>query len=491
MTTIVETPTIDRPSPRLYNEDLAPATERRWGAFSVTSVWFACMHNMGQYTLAAAMMFVGLAPWAVVLGCLIGFCITFVGSQLISLAGQRYGLSYPVLARASFGVYGANLPALIRAVVAVAWYGIQTYLASRAVVLLLLIIQPSWSGLDQGGWLGLSPLGWLSFLGLWVLQLLVVTHGIERVRKFQNYAGATISLVMLAVAVALCIKAGWHLDFALGRPMPLGSAINHVFTDASLWIATFATLMLNMCDFTRMSPSRRAVTLGNFFGLPVNGLVFMVLIVLNTVAATTVYHKAFTDPAELLSATGNKALIAVGALLFVFATIGVNVVANVVSPAYDLANAFPRRINFTRGALITCVLALLVMPWKLYSSTVAITYFLGTLGAVLGPLFGVIITDYYLTRRGRLSVVELYRDRPGSRYFYRGGWNPKALGAFIPAAVISAVLMLVPALSSVATYGWFVGVAVAAVIYRLLSAGEGPIPVPPAAEEPPGAIVLD
>jgi NCS1 family nucleobase:cation symporter-1 len=488
-TTAVPTTAPTQPSPRLYNEDLAPSTDRRWGAFSITSVWFACMHNMGQYTMAAGMMFVGLNPWAVIAGCFIGFCVTFVGSQLIGLAGQRYGVSYPVLARASFGVYGANLPALIRAVVAVAWYGIQTYLASRAVIGLLLIIRPSWVALDQGGWLGLSPLGWIAFLGLWALQLVVVTHGIERVRKFQNYAGATISVVMLATGIVLLAKAGWHLDFAaLGKPMSAGATINHMFTDAGMWIACYATLMLNMCDFTRMSPSRRAVTLGNFWGLPVNGVVFMALMVVNTVAASTLYHKAFTDPADLLSATGNHALIAIGALVFIFATIGVNVVANVVSPAYDLANAFPQKINFTRGALITCVLALLVMPWKLYSSTVAITYFLGTLGAVLGPLFGVIVTDYYLNRRGRLSVPDLYSDRPGSPYFFRGGWNPRAVAAFVPAALISAALTLVPALSGASAYGWFVGVGVAAVLYRLFSLRSAPAP---AAEPLVGALATD
>jgi NCS1 family nucleobase:cation symporter-1 len=487
-TTAVPTTAPTQPSPRLYNEDLAPTTDRRWGAFSITSVWFACMHNMGQYTMAAGMMFVGLNPWAVIAGCFIGFCVTFVGSQLIGLAGQRYGISYPVLARASFGVYGANLPALIRAVVAVAWYGIQTYLASRAVIVLLLIIRPSWAALDQGGWLGLSPLGWISFLGLWALQLVVVTHGIEQVRKFQNYAGAMISVVMLITGIALFAKAGWHLDFPVSTPMSTGETINHIFTDASLWIACYATLMLNLCDFTRMSPSRRAVTWGNFWGLPVNGLVFMVIMVVNTVAASTVYHKAFTDPAELLSATGNHLLIAVGAVVFIFATIGVNVVANVVSPAYDLANAFPQKINFTRGALITCVLALLVMPWKLYSSTVAITYFLGSLGAVLGPLFGVIMADYYLNRRGRLSVPDLYSDRPGSPYFFRGGWNPRAIAAFVPAALISAALALVPALSAASAYGWFVGVGVAALIYWLITPRSAPAP----ADEPlVGALTTD
>jgi NCS1 family nucleobase:cation symporter-1 len=455
-------------SPRLYNADLAPTTERRWGAFSMTSVWFACMHNMGQYTMAAGLMFLGLNPLEVLVGCFIGFLVCYAGAQLVGRAGQRHGISYPVLARASFGVFGANLPALIRAVVAVAWYGIQTYLASRAVIVLLVTISPGIAKLDTGGVLGLSPLGWICFLALWLLQTLVVTHGMETVRKFQNYAGAVISLLMLSIAVTLVIRAHGHLNFALGHPMSVGSTINHMFTDAGLWVATFATLMLNLCDFSRMAPSMSAVRKGNFWGLPVNGLLFMGVIVLNTVAATSIYGKPLTDPTELLAATGNRVLILVGAVLFIFATIGVNVIANIVSPAFDLANVFPRALNFKRGALLACVLALLVMPWRFYNSTVAINYFLGSLGAFLGPLFGIIMADYYLNRRGRLNVPELYNDQPGSQYYYMRGVNPRALAAFVPAALISAALALIPALSGAAAYSWFVGALVAAGCYRLL-----------------------
>jgi NCS1 family nucleobase:cation symporter-1 len=490
--TLVQEETLaQRASSRLYNDDLAPSTDRRWGAFSITSVWFACMHNMGQYAMAAGLMFVGLAPWEVLLGSLIGFLVTYAGAELIGRAGQRHRISYPVLARASLGVFGANLPALIRAVVAVAWYGIQTYLASRAVIVLLVTVAPGVAGLDRGGFLGLSGLGWASFLGLWLLQTLVITHGMETVRKFQNYAGAAISLLMLATAITLVARTGGHLNFALGRPMPVGAAINHIFTDAGLWVATYATLMLNLCDFSRMSPSTRAVSLGNFWGLPINGLAFMGVIILNTVAATTIYGKPFTDPTELLAATGNRPLIIIGAVLFVFATIGVNVIANIVSPAFDLANAFPKLLDFKRGAVVACVLALLVMPWTFYNSPVAINYFLGSLGAFLGPLFGVIMADYYWNRRGRLSVPDLYNDKPGSPYYYRRGVNPQALIAFIPAALLSAILALVPALSAASAYSWFVGAAVAAGLYRLLSAPARAAVADPVAEPAMSAAVAE
>jgi NCS1 family nucleobase:cation symporter-1 len=181
-----------------------------------------------------------------------------------------------------------------------------------------------------------------------------------------------------------------------------------------------------------------------------------------------VYGKAFTDPTDLLAAGGNPVLIAVGAVMFIFATMGVNIIANVISPAYDLANVFPRLITFKRGAMITSWLALLVMPWKLYASTATIQYFLGSLGAVLGPLFGIMMVDYYWLRRQKLALSALYSEDPQGPYFYRRGVNPKAIIAFVPASVVSILLALLPQLHGVSAYGWFLGTGVAALIYRAL-----------------------
>jgi NCS1 family nucleobase:cation symporter-1 len=458
-----------QPSARLYNEDLAPSTERKWGTFSIISVWFACLHNMATYTTVSGMFGSGLAPWEVAVGCLIGFCVIMVGVRLTGTAGQRYGISFPVLARASFGVFGANLPALIRAVVAVAWYGIQTYLASQAIIVLLISIDPGIRFLTQGGFLGLSPLGWICFLCLWGLQLFLVTHGMNTVRLFQNWAGPVLSGVMVMLAVALTIEAGGHLDFFFAtKHIPVGSAINDMGSDAGLLVATWGTLMLNFCDFSRFSPTPKAVRRGTFWGIPVNGVAFLILVVVNTVAGYAVWGRLIEDPTTLLAATNNRPLIIIGALLFVFATIGVNVIANVVSPAYDFANVFPRKLDFRRGALLTSVLAVVVLPWNFYNSTVAVDYFLGGLGAFLGPLFGVIITDFVWNRRGRLTVDDLYSDDPQARYFYRHGVNPRALAAFIPAAIISAVLALVPVFSALSPYSWFIGVIVAGGLYRMI-----------------------
>lgn len=388
---------------------------------------------------------------------------------MIAIPGQRYGIPYPVLARVSFGVFGANLPALIRACVAIAWYGVQTYLASRAIMVLLLVIHHPLVSLTRGGFLGLSPLGWICFLALWAVQLFVVTHGMEVIRKFQNYAGAIISLVMLTLAVALLIQAHGQLNWSFGsKPMSMGSSLNNVMTIAALMFATFATFMLNLCDFSRFSPSRRSVTIGNFWGLPINGLIFSAIALITTLSSAVVYGRVIVDPTELLAQSGNPVLVAIGAILFTLATVGVNVVANGVSPAYDFSNVFPSRISFQRGAFIACVIALFIMPWKLYSSPIVITYFLSSLGAFLGPLFGVIMVDYYWHRHGKISVESLYSDKPDLPYYYKHGVNPKAIVAFVPAAVASTAMVLWPALHSASAYSWFVGAFVAAVVYHYL-----------------------
>lgn len=479
-------------SDRLYNKDLAPAAsqaERKWGTFSLTSVWFASIHNMGQYTMAAGLIFLGIGPVPLVLGCLLGFVISYLASLVLGFAGQRYGVPYPVLARVSFGIYGANLPALIRALVAVCWYGIQTYLASRAIIVLLELVWPATVNLDHDGFLGLSYLGWICFLLLWAAQLAVVTHGLETVRKFQNYAGAAISVLMIMIALVLLSQAHWSLDLSVGGASgSVGHQINTFFSTGGLWIATFATLVLNFCDFTRFAPNRRAVVWGGFWGLPVNGALFMSIVVVATLASKQVYGTIVTDPTQMLVKTHNNAVIVTGAVIFILATIGVNVIANLISPAYDLANIFPKHINFTRGAYISCICALLVFPWKLYASAVAVHYFLGALGAVLGPVLGIIVVDYYLIRRQRVDVDALYTDDPHGAYFYRGGWNLRAVAAFVPAAAVSVAMGVLPALGAASAYTWFVGVVLAGATYFALSAtwNSAPIHTPAAVNEAGG-----
>jgi NCS1 family nucleobase:cation symporter-1 len=454
------------PSERLYNEDLKPATERSWGTYSLFAMWMSDVHSIGGYTFAAGLFFLGLYGWQVFAALVLGITAVFFLMNLTGTAGQRTGVPFPVIARLSFGVFGANLAALIRAVIAIAWYGIQTWLASVAVVVLAVTVEPGLERYTDGGVLGLSPLGWGCFLGLWVLQLLVIRRGMETVRRFQDWAGPAIWVVMFALAVWIFVAAGDKFSFDLTTKTLSGGAALHAFLAATaLTITYFSTLLLNFCDFSRFAPDHKTVVRGNFWGLPVNFLAFAVVCVVVTGGSIAVFGEALTDPVEIVARIDNTAVTVVGAVTFVIATIGINVVANFVSASYDLANVAPKHIDFRRGGLISAVVAILILPWNLYSNPVAINYFLGGLGALLGPLFGIIFVDYFRVRRQRVSIKDLYVDGPRGAYYYSRGWNPSALLAFVPSAAICLVIALVPALKDAAPFAWFVGVALGAAGY--------------------------
>ena len=455
-------------SPRLFNEDLAPARDRRWGTYSVFALWMSDVHNIGNYTFASGLFVLGLAAWQVFVALVIGIVIVFIGMNLMGFLGEKNGIPFPVVARVSFGVFGANLPALIRGIIAILWYGIQTYLASVALVVLLLRVFPSLTPMTQTNFLGLSYLGWICFLIIWALQLLVLSRGMETVRRFQDYCGPIIWAVMIGLAIWLLVQANFDISLTTA-PNQLfgGDAVREMFAAAGLTVATYGTLMLNFCDFSRFSPNRRSIVVGNFWGLPVNFTAFALAAVIVTAASIKIYGRAIPDPALLVAKVPNTLVLLTAAILFTFATIGVNIVANFVSPAYDLANIAPRYITFKRGGVITAVVAVLVLPWNLFSNPVVISYFLGGLGAFLGPLFGIIMVDYYLLRRAKVTVADLYRE--DSQYWYRGGWNPKALIVFFPTAALSAVIALVPAFAPISPFSWFIGAPLAGIFYYLIN----------------------
>jgi NCS1 family nucleobase:cation symporter-1 len=364
------------------------------------------------------------------------------------------------------------------------WYGIQTYLASVAVNVMLLAAWPGLTSWTHHSFLGLNALGWTSFVALWLMQALIISRGMESVRKFQDFCGPAIWLVMIALAVWILAKADWSISLtSTPHPVSVGEQWRQWFGAVGLILATYGTLMLNFCDFSRFAPGYTTVKRGNFWGLPVNSTAFVIVSVIVTAGSIKVFGEAITDPAMLVAKIGNTWVLVLAAFTFAVATMGVNIVANFVSPAYDLANVWPQKISFKVGGMISTVAALVVTPWNLFSNPTVVNYFLGGLGAFLGPLFGVIMLDYYWVKRGRIDVDQLFSAEPGSRYYYRKGVNPKALWAFLPSAAVAAVLALVKDFSAVAPYSWFIGTALSAALYLVLcrSGRTAPAVAPPAA----------
>jgi len=310
----------------------------------------------------------------------------------------------------------------------------------------------------------------------------IVAKGMEAVRHFQGWAGPAIWVVMIALAIWMLSQANWNISWTQGggdANLSTGEQIYHTIAAVGLTVGVLATLMLNFSDFARFSPSRTDVVKGNLWGLPFNWTAFALTSVVVSAASVSVYGEAVLDPAELLERVDNDIIMLLGSGVFVLATIGVNIVANFVSAAYDLSNINPKRISFRKGGIITSILALVSMPWNLYNSPEVIAYFLGGLGALLGPFFGILALDYFWYRKGRFSIPDLYLPTPESKYYYRKGVNPQAVMAFVPSAAIALILALVPMFGKVAPFGWFIGAALGAIAYYIVTRGkplvEGPL----------------
>lgn len=470
---------IKNPSPSLYNEDLAPAKERNWGTFSIFNVWTSDVHSLWGYYLAASLFLMCGSFTNFLLAIGLSSLIIFVLMNLIGWAGEKTGVPYPVLARASFGVWGANLPAIVRAIVAIFWYGAQTAAASSAVVALLVRNESMLQFHQSSHMLGHSTLEVICYVLIWSLQLLIIQRGMETVRKFQDWAGPAVWLGMLVLAIGLMIKAG-GFSFDHGIPMDVllektkDSGVSGepgsfwaLMAVGATWITYFAALYLNFCDFSRYAKNREAVTRGNLWGLPLNLIAFSLVAGITTIAAYQVYGEVLLHPEQISAKFESWFLALLAAVTFAVATLGINVVANFVSSAFDISNVFPRQISFKRGGYIAAAIALVLYPFAPWEGNAA--QFVNGIGATMGPLLGIIVVDYYLIARGKINVQELFQEH--GEYRYQGGWNVNALVATGIGAVFSTILpnftSLLPAWWG--TYGWFFGVAIGGVMYFVLA----------------------
>jgi NCS1 family nucleobase:cation symporter-1 len=457
-------------SDRLCNEDLAPVANQNWGAYNIFAFWMSDVHSVGGYVFAGSLFALGLTSWQVLIALIVGIAIVNVFCNLIARSSQRNGVPYPVICRATFGVLGANVPAVIRGLIAIAWYGIQTYLASSAFVIVLLKFAPQlmpYAEVHQHGWLGLSTLGWSGFMLLWVLQALVFWNGMETIKKFIDFAGPAVYIVMFILAAYMVMRAGVsNIRLNLSAVKYEGwAALPVMITAISLVVSYFSGPMLNFGDFSRYCRSFGSVRRGNFWGLPVNFLAFSLVTVVTTSATLPVFGQLITDPVETVSRIDQPFAVVLGALTFMIATIGINIVANFVSPAFDFSNVAPKHISWRAGGMAAAVASVFITPWNLFNNPEVIHYTLDVLGGFIGPLYGVLLVDYYLVKRQDVSVHELYSMSPQGRYWYSGGVNRRAVGALLPAAALAVACVMIPSLGGLANFSWFVGVGLGALFY--------------------------
>ncbi|MDN6535745.1 MAG: NCS1 family nucleobase:cation symporter-1 [Corynebacterium variabile] len=459
--------------PQLINDDIAPLKEQKWGAYNIFAFWMSDVHSVGGYTTAGALFAMGLTSWQVLLALLVGIFIVYFACNLVSLPSQRSGTPFAVVCRAAFGIQGAKIPALIRGCIAVAWYGIQTYLASHALVILMVKLQPDWAewaDKDLHGFLGLSVLGYIAFAILWVVQALVFWRGMESIRKFIDFCGPAVYIVMAVLAIYLVSEAGWdNVNLNLSDHRLTGFAVFSTFCAAvATTVSYFSGPMLNFGDISRYGKSQKAVKIGNFLGLPLNFLVSSVMVVLTASATVPVYGRMITDPVDTIAELDNTYAIAFGALTLLIATVGINIVANFIAPAFDFSTVAPKMISWRMGGMIAAAGSIFLTPWNLYNSPDTIHYTLDTLAAFIGPVFGVLIAYFYVINRGDLNIPALFDSSPSGAYWYSKGFNVNSVIAICVAAVVGIVIVVVPAFEDAATYTWFIGAILAGVLVILL-----------------------
>jgi len=470
---------------RLCNDDLAPVppAARQWGALSFAALWISMSACIPTYMLASGLIGGGMNWWQAILTIFLGNLIVLIPMILNAHAGTCYGIPFPVYCRASFGTKGANVPAMLRALVACGWFGIQTWIGGEAIYKICLTIF-NLHPVQVTNWLGITGGQFFCFLLFWGVNMLVIYRGIETIRWLLNFkAPLLVALGLLLLWWAWRAAGGFGpilsqpSAFAAGQPKA-GQFSAYFFPALTGMVGFWATLSLNIPDFSRYAKSQRDQVIGQALGLPLTMALYSFIGVAVTSATTIIYGATIWNPVDVLMHFTNPAVLVVAMLALCLATLATNIAANVVSPANDFAQLAPQHISFKLGGLVTGLVGILMMPWKLvadpngYIFTWLIAY-----SALLGPIGGILIADYFVYRKRKLNVAALYQME--GEYRYTHGTSLVALIALLAGALPSLPGFLVnikalpaesiPAsLAHLYNYAWFVGFAVAFTVYLAL-----------------------
>lgn len=472
----------------LWNADLAPVPvgERRWGMWNFTALWVSMAACIPTYMLASSLVDtkVGMNWWQAILTIFLANVIVLIPMLLNAHAGTKYGIPFPVYCRASFGTLGANIPALLRAFVACGWFGIQAWIGGMAIYHIMGEFLPGMLRAAPMGWLGINLPQLVCFLIFWAINMWVIHKGIDCIRWLLIIKAPLLIILGLALLGWAYYQAGGFGEmlstpsqFDPGQPKA-GQFWKVFFPSLTGMIAFWATLSLNIPDFSRYARSQKDQVLGQTLGLPLTMALYSFIGVAVTSATAVIYGETIWDPTIVLTKFSNPVVLFVAMVALCIATLATNIAANVVSPANDFANLAPRRISFRLGGYITGVIGILIMPWKLLADPeVYVFALLGGFGALLGPIGGILIADYFVVRGTRIAVDALY-DTEGE-FRYRNGFSFVAIAALVAGILPSlpGFLVQVKALGPDAVpaglielyhYAWFMGFGVAFAVYLIL-----------------------
>lgn len=453
----------------LYNEDLAPTTikQRTWGTYNFAALWISMAHCIPTYMLSSGLIALGMNWKQAIFTITLGNLIVLIPMLLNAHPGTKYGIPFPVFARASFGTKGANIAALLRAGVACGWFGINAYIGGTAVNNFLIALFPAWKLF--GGDItiaGLTLPAMITFIGFLSMNILLAYKGMNSIRKFENWA-APIVLIMTFILLVWIVKEANGLGpiFTEQGKLNSWSEFMPVFVPSLTGMIGFwATLSLNIPDFTRFGKGQKEQMIGQALGLPPTMTIFSIMGVVISSATIIVYGKAIWDPVDLLLKFSNPLVLAFSLFGIIIATLSVNIAANLVSPANDFSNLAPKRISYKNGVLITGVCAVLMMPWKLMSDpSMYIFNWLNVYSGFLGPIAAIMIADYFVLQKTVLELTDLYKT--DGRYSFVKGVNPSAILALVAGVGVALIGKFLPSLDWLFNYAWFVGFGTSFVTY--------------------------
>lgn len=470
----------DIASSKMFNEDLAPVpvAKRNWSTYNYAALWISMAHCIPTYMMASGLISAGMNWWQALITILLGNTIVLIPILLNSHPGTKYGIPFPVFARAAYGTSGSNLPALMRAIVACGWFGIQAWIGGQALQTFFASIIPGWQGLFGGPFLGHSVTEWFSFMIFWGMNIVIIYKGMDLLRVVENWAAPYV-LIMTAILLGWVLYQAGGVGFLLNEPDKFNTFGEFwpVFVPSLTGMIGFwATLSLNMPDFTRFGHSQREQVVGQTVALPTTMVIFAAMGVVITSAALIIFPHMNPadawDPVKLVGQFSQPVVVAISMFTVVVATLSVNIAANVVSPANDFANAFPKLISFRTGGLITGIIGILMQPWKLLAdpSGYIFGWLVGYSGG-LGSIAGVLIADYWIIRKRELNLGDLYRTKG-----VYAGWNWRAVLATLLGCFFAWIGLLVEPFRPLYDYGWFIGFGVAFLTHWLLMRAAPPAP---------------
>lgn len=453
-----------------YNPNLAPLpkSQKTWTWVNYTTIWAGMIHNVPAFMLAGLLTFEFGAPLAL-------FIIAFAYSTLLIALylnghiGAKWGIPYPSSIRPMFGIKGSRIPVIMRAISALFWFAVESYAGGLILDATISAFYPSWQSMSEN-FLGMPLHVAISFFIFWVLNVLVLFKGMEEIKNFELVAGPLV-LITLGGLLVYALMQAHGLPLIKGSETPtISSVALAISTMAGFW----ATLVLNIPDFTRFSRSQRAQLIGQAIGLPILTLLFSFIAIGLTSTMIYLYRIPsseainYVNPVNIMYLfTGNPVLTLITGISLIIATISVNVAANIVSPIYDLISLFPKHLDWAKSALISAIISIFYVPWMWYNNASSIENVINLIGAGLGSVAGVMIAHYWILDKTEISLVDLFK--PGGKYWYTMGYNVKGIVAMVIGFAIPVLGFLLSPLSFLYSYGWYLSFFISMLAYLLMN----------------------